>query len=156
MDNNKYYGIYRGVVVDNNDPKKLNRITAMVPQVLGEGVTEWAWPCLPVTANEPALDHEEHTAAQVAALLTTQSTTTPNPEGGSISIPALTVVAKGGAGTLKHPHVGSSDDLTKDGSEEGLIAAEHVYPRKVPNVAQGVWVMFEGGNPDFPVWIGVF
>ena len=26
----------------------------------------------------------------------------------------------------------------------------------VPAIGQGVWVMFEGGDPDFPVWVGVY
>lgn len=26
----------------------------------------------------------------------------------------------------------------------------------VPAIGQGVWVMFEGGNPHFPMWIGTF
>jgi len=26
----------------------------------------------------------------------------------------------------------------------------------VPAVGQGVWVMFEGGNPSYPIWIGAF
>lgn len=26
----------------------------------------------------------------------------------------------------------------------------------VPEVGQGVWVSFEGGDPSFPMWIGVF
>jgi hypothetical protein len=25
-----------------------------------------------------------------------------------------------------------------------------------PSVGQGVWVMFEGGDPSFPVWVGTF
>jgi len=25
----------------------------------------------------------------------------------------------------------------------------------IPSINDQVWVMFEGGNPDFPVWIGV-
>ena len=25
-----------------------------------------------------------------------------------------------------------------------------------PTVGQGVWVMFEGGDPSFPVWVGTF
>lgn len=25
-----------------------------------------------------------------------------------------------------------------------------------PKVGQGVWVMFENGDPSFPVWLGVF
>jgi hypothetical protein len=156
LEDNKYFGLYRGIVVNNDDPEKRSRVTLRIPQVLGTNVTDWAWPCLPITVNESALNHQEHTASQVAALLTTQSTTSPDPQGGTVTIPALTVVAKAGAGTLKHPHVASSDALTKNGSEDGLTAAEHVYPRTVPNVNQGVWVMFEGGDPNFPVWIGVF
>jgi hypothetical protein len=25
-----------------------------------------------------------------------------------------------------------------------------------PELAQGVWVMFEGGDPSYPVWLGTF
>jgi uncharacterized protein involved in type VI secretion and phage assembly len=25
-----------------------------------------------------------------------------------------------------------------------------------PKIGQGVWVMFEGGDPHYPVWVGVF
>ena len=27
---------------------------------------------------------------------------------------------------------------------------------KAPSIGQGVWVMFEGGDPSFPVWLGEF
>lgn len=43
----KYYGKYRGFVVDNNDPEQLGRVTVRVPSVLGDAVTGWALPCLP-------------------------------------------------------------------------------------------------------------
>jgi hypothetical protein len=26
----------------------------------------------------------------------------------------------------------------------------------VPSVGQGVWVVFEGGDPSYPIWIGTF
>lgn len=41
--NNKFYGVYRGVVVDNKDPLKKSRLKLRIPQVLGNTVTEWAW-----------------------------------------------------------------------------------------------------------------
>jgi hypothetical protein len=41
---NKFYGIYRGVIADANDPLDLGRAKLYVPQVLGEAVTDWAWP----------------------------------------------------------------------------------------------------------------
>jgi Type VI secretion system/phage-baseplate injector OB domain len=151
-----YYGIYRGICVDNADPNGTNRIKLTVPQVLNTNVTNWAYPCTPVTDTANHLDHQAHTASQVAALLTTSPTTSSDPQGGSVTIPALTVVAKSGATTLKHPHITSTDPLDQDGSEEGLTAAEHTYHRSVPEINEGVWVMFEGGDPNFPVWIGVY
>jgi len=27
---------------------------------------------------------------------------------------------------------------------------------QVPEVGEGVWVMFEGGDPSFPIWLGTF
>ena len=45
----QYFGKYRGVVYDNNDLKKLGRIRAMVPDVLGLIPSKWALPCLPMT-----------------------------------------------------------------------------------------------------------
>lgn len=47
----RYYGIYRGVVVNTGDPKNLNRLTLRVPQVTGESVTNWAYPItgMPIT-----------------------------------------------------------------------------------------------------------
>jgi hypothetical protein len=27
---------------------------------------------------------------------------------------------------------------------------------EVPEIGQGVWAMFEGGDPNFPIWLGVF
>lgn len=43
----KYYGKYRGFVVDNADPETRARIRVRVPSVLGDAVTGWALPCLP-------------------------------------------------------------------------------------------------------------
>jgi len=41
------FGKYRGTVVDNVDPQQIGRITAMVPDVLGQTPSGWAMPCLP-------------------------------------------------------------------------------------------------------------
>jgi len=78
--NPRFFGLYRGVVVDNNDPTpSLNRVKLKIPQVLFDATTGWAWP-----------------------------------------------VEASGANMVK------------------------------PEVGQGVWVMFEGGDPSFPIWTGVF
>jgi uncharacterized protein involved in type VI secretion and phage assembly len=44
---NRYYGKYRGKVVDNKDPKGLGRIRVEVPELLNDQKTGWALPCLP-------------------------------------------------------------------------------------------------------------
>ncbi len=43
----RFYGKYRGIVVDNNDPSGLMRIRATVPSVLGPTAASWALPCVP-------------------------------------------------------------------------------------------------------------
>jgi len=43
----RFYGKYRGLVVNNVDPLSLGRLQAQVPEVLGEVPTGWAVPCAP-------------------------------------------------------------------------------------------------------------
>lgn len=43
----RFYGKYRGFVVDNDDPEQRGRLRLRVPSVLGEAVSGWALPCLP-------------------------------------------------------------------------------------------------------------
>ncbi len=41
----KYYGVYRGTVVNNVDPELLGRLQVQVPDVLGT-TAAWALPCV--------------------------------------------------------------------------------------------------------------
>jgi uncharacterized protein involved in type VI secretion and phage assembly len=51
----RFYGKYPGVVTDVGDPKKIGRVRAKVPAVLGEDVeTGWALPCLPAGGSKDA------------------------------------------------------------------------------------------------------
>ena len=43
----RYYGKYRAVVTDNQDPKNMGRVKANVPEVLGDVESGWALPCAP-------------------------------------------------------------------------------------------------------------
>jgi uncharacterized protein involved in type VI secretion and phage assembly len=76
-----YYGKYRGVVSDIQDPLMMGRIRAKVPDVMGGEESGWAMPCVPV----------------------------------------------GGDGM-------------------GFFA--------LPKKDAGVWLEFENGDPDYPVWTG--
>lgn len=153
----RFYGIYSAKVVNVDDPLNKGRIQVIVTQTTGTAITGWASACLPITSNANHPDHEEHTASQIAALLTTQSTTTADAQTGSITIPALTVVAKSGAGTLSHPHktTPNSDQKWNDSQEVTSPAYEHSPHRVIARKNQLVWVMFAAGDPEYPVWIGV-
>jgi hypothetical protein len=167
VSDNLYYGVYRGVCQDNQDPENTNKIKFTCPQVLHTNWSNWAYPINPVTGNANHLDHLPHLASEVAALLNTHAThtisgTTGSGLGGalahthSFSTTASHAAHSGNTNELTHAHVESTDPLDKDGSEEGNTAAEHTYHRQVPNIGQGVWVMFEGGDVNFPLWVGVY
>lgn len=113
MTSHTYFGIYRGICVDNADPLSKNRIKLKVPQVLHTNVTNWAFPCLPVTDNSTHATHTDSITSGAAS-----------------------------AGT-SHTHA-------------VVLNAAHSSHVSVPSLNQGVWVMFEGGDINFPVWIGVY
>ena len=48
----RFYGKYRGTVVDINDLHKLGRIRAIVPGVTGEIPCSWALPCVPFAGTQ--------------------------------------------------------------------------------------------------------
>lgn len=55
---------------------------------------------------------------------------------------------------------GTHNHAYTDGTTGSAGAHTHtvhvVLPHiKKPIIGQGIWVMFEGGDPDFPVWTGV-
>ncbi|TDC88603.1 baseplate assembly protein [Saccharopolyspora aridisoli] len=50
--NARFLGKFRGRVMDNADPLGIGRITAQVPDVLGDLTSTWALPCLPFTGRE--------------------------------------------------------------------------------------------------------
>jgi hypothetical protein len=44
---NRYYGKYRGTVIENLDPEQIGRVLVEVPDVLGLTPSSWAMPCVP-------------------------------------------------------------------------------------------------------------
>ena len=51
----RFYGKYRGIVLNNLDPTQTGRLQAMVPEVLGEIPSGWALPCQPFTGTGAGL-----------------------------------------------------------------------------------------------------
>jgi hypothetical protein len=49
---NRYFGKYRGTVVNNIDPEQRGRIQAIVPDVQGITPTTWAMPCVPIAGRQ--------------------------------------------------------------------------------------------------------
>jgi hypothetical protein len=43
----KFYGKYRGLVINNIDPEQIGRVLVQVPDVLGIIPSSWAMPCVP-------------------------------------------------------------------------------------------------------------
>ena len=82
-DGQKYYGKYRGTVLNNVDPLQIGRIQVVVPDVANLIPSSWAMPCVPIA-----------------------------------------------------------------GKQEGAFF--------VPQIGAGVWVEFEQGDPDYPIWVGGF
>lgn len=48
----RFFGKYRGAVVNNLDPLNQARLQAKVPEVLGDAVSSWAAPCSPYAGPE--------------------------------------------------------------------------------------------------------
>ena len=237
----RFYGLYRGVVVDNNDPYSRNRLKLRVPQVTGSAVTNWAEECrsgnflshdVPNGAHDRLIDNT--TTTDVSVGTTGGSATlvnfTANELGGGVyidsSVASRIRVSKpgtyffgvnlqvyyGGAGadqtflswfnkngtnvegstkrtTLKGANhytnfflsttqtlttadyletqcLGSDSNFTLRyvGSGTGpdrpssyrAIMNTFCVSGNLPAVGSGVWVMYEGGDPNFPVWMGAF
>ena len=79
----RFFGKYRGTVVNNVDPMQLARIQVMVPDVSAVIPSSWAMPCLPC-----------------------------------------------------------------GGIQTGVVT--------VPPIGAGVWIEFEQGDPDYPIWAGSY
>lgn len=175
----RFYGIYLGVCIDNNDPDFTSRIKVKVPQVLGDSVSDWALPCLPVTSNANHPDHKRHLASEVAALLKAHSnhtytgtTDTGGSPGHTHSYTFTISHDNNHEGKtpdttyyLDHQHVDtsgtsipspySSTGNTLDVYDSQTASPQHTLHRTIPFIDQRVWIMFIAGDPNFPVWMGV-
>lgn len=47
MSDTTYSGIYKGIVVDNDDPLLTYRVVCQIPQALGDALSNWCDPLIP-------------------------------------------------------------------------------------------------------------
>lgn len=225
MDEGKYFGVYRGVVVDTADPLDKGRIKMLVPQVSGEAVTDWAWPIggaigqnkypygtfltqtdqsvgvntatvvnnwIEVDTSRAYLDgnkmYVEETGDyffQFSAMFikTNASAGTADMwirKNGSDIPDSNTRITLSGSNAEVTMTVGFILDLDAGDylqlvssasatnilishnaagvgpAVPGVIATLNLVGKWKPQPGSGVWAMFEGGDPNFPLWIGGF
>lgn len=122
----KHYGMYRGIVTNNSDPENRYRVKLKVPQLLGQEETDWAWPCVPLNWTTGVLKNHNN------HIFTDYNDGTGSSGNKADSLPHQTTDSKGNAVSL------------------------HVPIDLFPKVGTGMWVTFEGGDIDHPIWMGVW
>lgn len=55
QEESRYYGKYRALVTNNQDPKKQLRVKCNIPSLLGGYESGWAMPCVPLLGNTEGL-----------------------------------------------------------------------------------------------------
>lgn len=224
----KFFGVYRGVIVDSEDPEGYGRVRVKVPQVTGESATDWAWP---IGGNISQLKYPYGTfittssqsiaqnAATVVSSWQEEDTNRSYLDGTKLYVQETgdyffqfsAVFAKTNASAgeadiwirkngVDVPNSNTTIHLSGSNAEvtvtvgfvldldagdylelvastpstnvqlvyhsvgstptrpavPGVIATINLIGKFKPQPDTGVWVMYEGGDPNFPLWIGVF
>lgn len=125
----KLFGIYRGLCVGraSSDAKGRYRVPVQVPSVSADAMI-MAEPCLPVTFFEEPKRHATHAAHAAHSHTVTDETNT---------------------WTTSSVSAGTHD-------QHDLHVHELPSATSFPRIGQGLWIMYEGGDPNYPVWVGVF
>lgn len=132
--NPKFYGMYRGVVVDNTDPLGAGRLRLQIPQVLGDNPTGWSWGVFPTGVASIAPE----VGSGVFVMF----------EGGDLFYPIWT----GGfqpltTGNPIVPNVASSSwGLFYDTTTLSLTSATTAYPLPLNSTAEAVGVSIVSGS----------
>jgi len=215
--------MYRAVVADANDPENLGRVTLIVPQVLGQSVTNWAWPVGGAISQTKYPYGSFSTSGTQALGVNTATKITGFAEDDTnrmylsnnriyvqetgdyfLQFSAVIVKSNSSAGTadiwirkngVNIPKTGTRITVSGQGAEvvmtaglildlkvgeyiefygsasatnisvtsyaantgpaiPGVIASINLVGKWKPQPNTPVWAMFEGGDPNFPLWIG--
>jgi hypothetical protein len=156
-------GRYQGSVVDDADPIGEHRLRVIVPEVWGTEAGAWAVPSLPPGgAATPAVGD------LVWVTFEGGDTDYPIWDAGAAPDPDA-VPADGHVGryralvadnvdpmeehrlNVKIPEVLGDDTTAWAKAAPDLAAAESA----VPDIGTEVWIEFESGDPNYPIWVGV-
>ena len=85
----RFYGKYRGIVLNNLDPTQTGRLQAMVPEVLGQIPSGWALPCQPFTGTGAGLSSCGVDSSGSRRFSSCARSPVPNPCSMSCSEPAI-------------------------------------------------------------------
>jgi hypothetical protein len=220
---NKFYGMYRAVVADANDPEDLGRVSLIVPQVLGQSVTNWAWPVGGAISQVKYPYGSFSTSGNQTLGVNTATKITGFAEDDTnrmylsnnrmyvqetgdyfLQFSAVLTKSNSSSGTAdiwirkngtNIPKTGTRIHLSGQGAEvvmtaglildlkvgeyiefygsanstntlitsyaantgpaiPGVIASLNLVGKWKPQPNTTVWAMFEGGDPNFPLWIG--
>ena len=114
--NGKYYGKYRGTVVNNIDPMQIGRLTVQVPDVKGLIPSTWAMPCFPVTGKQMGA----YMIPQIGAGVWVEF------EAGDVSRPIwVGCWWESGKVPTDESGTGATPDVKVTRSEQGLLLALH-------------------------------
>jgi hypothetical protein len=128
----KIYGKYRGIVVVGKDPEGKGRVKVQVPALFGFKTLEhWAYPVLP-----PELVYTSGSAGGVIDDLHVDAAYTDKEH----TSPAT-------------PYLSSGNYLVVTRKKLPKIVGADPRDWEIPP-GTGVWVEFEGGDPDKPIWCG--
>lgn len=124
----RFYGLYRGKVIDAADPTRKGRLRIIVPAVGGaKDALDWAMPCVPPGWKDGLVKpHANHVF-------------TDNDTG------------DGAGGSASETLVHTNNVLPAGGKPGG-----HVLHKQTPAKGEPVWVMFEAGDARRPVWMGTW
>lgn len=69
---------------------------------------------------------------------------------------ALPCVPPGWANGLLNNHTFTDNDTGTGAGGSAVETLPHSLKRLVPNIGEATWVMFESGDAEKPVWLGVW
>ncbi|MBL8821192.1 MAG: hypothetical protein JNJ77_01300 [Planctomycetia bacterium] len=151
----RYHGSYLGICENNKDSSGRSRLQVKVPAVLGE-MTSWARACVWPTGSVVMPSVGDRLWVMF--------------EGGNADYPVWMRFEQRAAATVNYIGVYAGICMsTQDPAGKSRIqvkvptvagdktawAVSVPGPRSLPSVGDTVWIVFEEGDPQYPLWLGV-